>query len=1000
MFKRIFPEILLVLILSSCFNIAYSQPNWAQNLVDSLHKPAKYESHQLVSEKMLPKKPTIVREFIENTFTHYNYYYDANLKITFVVDRAKAYQKEDYSKLLAFYPYSFENTMAQKKDLDSVILKATAGILLHDLRNDWIDNMYLLLGKAYFYEKKIDSAAITFQFINFNLFPRKPRNDDEDQVIGTVDNASNGVLSIATKEKQNVLQKATALPPSRNDALIWLVRTLIVQQKYLEAGGIINTLQYDPNFPNRLRDALEEVDAFLFYQQGNYDSSVVHLEKALDNADNLQDKARWQYLLAQMYEMTHQYDKASANYNKCAANTTNLLLNIYAELNNAKMLKNEDSAQLDKGIANLLRMAKKDRFENYRNIIYFSAGQLLMEKPDTTTAIAYYEKSLGLNAKDITYNNKVLVALGDISFNRKQYIQASTYYDSLQIADSMADDNFYRALDRKKKLVKTVAALTVVQREDSLQQLATMSPADRDAAVKKVAKELRKAKGLKDDKKNNDYEASSGSVDISFDNNPSQSADLFGTSNKGDWYFYNADLKAKGYRDFKNKWGDRTNADNWRRKSASANSIVASALNPDDTSTIVAPVDTAKKIAPPVDISYRGLMANIPLTSDKLDASNILLSKNLFKLGKGYQNDLEDYSNAVVAYERSLRLFPDSLYNGELYFDLYYCYHKLGDTTKMAFYKNLLVTTMPDSRSTGLLTDPDAARPLLNNPVVSDRYAIIYNLFIEGKFDSAIAEKNKADTLYGENYWSPQLLYIESIYYIQYKCDDSSAINDLKYIVKFYRRSPLAPKAQNLINVLRRRKEIEDYLANLQVTRAKDDETISIPDDTVAVAPVEVKKVADSSVKKITPPVAVKDSVKKALPVAPVPANQFSFNTTSSQHVIMIMEKVDNTYATEARNAFIRYNDEEFYSKQYTIDKVSIDNDHIMLVISPFANADEAMLYFNKINAAAPNEISWLPANKYYFEIISDESLQLLEKNKDLTGYKNLLKLQYPGKFQ
>jgi tetratricopeptide (TPR) repeat protein len=999
MFKRIFPKILLIFVLSSCFNIAYSQPNWAQQVVDSMHKPAKFESHKLVSEKMLPKKPTIVREFIENTFTHYNYYYDANLKITFVVDRAKAYQKDDYSKLLGFYPYTFENTSAQKKDLDSVILKATAGILLHDLRNDWIDNMYLLLGQAYFYEKKFDSAAITFQFINFNLFPRKPRNNDEDQVIGTVDNAANGVLSIATKEKRNVLQKATALPPSRNDALIWLVRTLILQQNYSEAGGIINTLQYDPNFPPRLRDALEEVDAFLFYQQGNYDSSVVHLEKALGNTDNLQDKARWQFLLAQMYEMTHQYDKASANYNRSGANTTNLLLNIYAELNNAKMLKNADSAQLDRGIANLLHMAKKDKFEAYRDIIYYSTGQLLMEKPDTSTAVSYYVKSLKLSQKDATYKNKALVALGDITFNRKQYPQAYAYYDSLQVADSMGDDNYFRALDRKKKLVKTVAAITVVDREDSLQQLAAMSSSDREAAVKKIAKQLRKDKGLKEDQKDH-YESSGENTDISFSNNPSQSSDLFGTSDKGDWYFYNADVKAKGYRDFKDKWGDRTNTDNWRRKSASVNAIAALALNPDDTSTVVsAPVDTVKKVAPPVDMSYKGLMANIPLTKDKIEASNILLSRNLFKLGKAYQNDLEDYSNAVKTYEQSLRLFPDSLYNGELYFNLHYCYHKLGDTAKMAFYKNILLTTMPDSRSAGLLTDPDAARPLLNNPKVSENYATIYNLFIEGKFDSAIAEKNNADTLYGENYWSPQLLYIEAIYYIQYKCDDSSAINDLKYITKFYRRSPLAPKAQNLINVLRRRNEIEAYLNNLQVTRAKEDETISIPDDTVAIAPVVVKTVADSSVKKVAPPVVIKDSVKKAV-VAPVPAGQFSFNAASPQHVIMIMDKVDNTYATEARNAFMRYNSEEFYSASYTIDKISVDNDHIMLIISPFANADEAIQYYGKISSAAPNEISWLPANKYYFEIISDESLQLLEKNKDLTGYKNLLKLQYPGKFQ
>lgn len=997
--KRIFPTFLSVFILSCCFNIAYSQPNWTTKLVDSLKKPAKYKNHMLVSETMLPKKPTIVGEFFENTFTHYNYYYDANNRINWVVDRAKAYQRDDYTRLLTFYPYTFENTMAQKKDLDTVILKATAGILLHDLRNVWIDNMFLLLGKAYFYRKQFDSAAITFQFINFNLFPRHPLNDDEDQIIGTVDNARNGVLSIATKEDPTVLQKMTALPPSRNDALIWLVRTLIEQGNYLEAGGIINTLQYDPNLPDRLRPALEEVDALLFFQQANYDSAAVHLERGLSSADNLQDKARWEFLLAQMYEMTHQYDKATTYYDKAATNTTNPLLDIFADLNNAKMLKNEDSAHLDHGIANLLTMAKKYKYENYQDIIYYSAGQLSMEKPDTATAIGYYEKSLSLNYGNLTYKNKVLVALGDIDFNRKQYKLAYNYYDSLQTDSmSMEDDNFVRGQERAKNLAKIVASLDIINLQDSLQRLAAMSPSDREDAVKKVARQYRKDKGIKNRRES--YDDVMGGINNSFSNSASQTPDLFGNTDKGDWYFYNAALKAKGYTDFKDKWGDRTNADNWSRKSAVASPLTVGNLNPDDTSEVVVGVTDTTQKAAPVDLSYKGLMENIPLTPDKMDASNSLLAKNLFKIGKLYQNNIEDYRNAVTVYERSLRLFPDSLYRGELYFDLYYCYHKLGDTTKMAFYKNLLVTVLPDSRSAELLTDPNHARPLTNNSVVSARYQKIYDLFIEGNFDSAVAEKINADTLYGQNYWSPQLSYIEAIYYIKVKCDDSTAIDRLQHIVTFYHRSAIAPQAQNLINVLRRRKEIEAYLTNLQVTRAKEDETVHLPDDTVATAPPPVVKAVDSVVKKtIAPPVAIKDTVKKVAPVIPVPANQFSFYDTAQQHVIMVMTKVDNTYASEARNAFLRYNDEMFSDKQYTIEKVSLDNDHVLLIISPFSDADTAIQYFNKIKAAAPDEISWLETNKYYFEIISDQSLQLLEKNKDLTGYNNLLKLKYPGRF-
>jgi hypothetical protein len=58
--------------------------------------------------------------------------------INTVLERARLSQKDDFTRLLSFYPYSLENTATQKQELDSVIYKCTAGILLHDLRNDCI----------------------------------------------------------------------------------------------------------------------------------------------------------------------------------------------------------------------------------------------------------------------------------------------------------------------------------------------------------------------------------------------------------------------------------------------------------------------------------------------------------------------------------------------------------------------------------------------------------------------------------------------------------------------------------------------------------------------------------------------------------------------------------------------------------------------------------------------------------------------------------------------
>ncbi|MGK4422318.1 hypothetical protein ACSLVQ_29130, partial [Klebsiella pneumoniae] len=84
--------------------------------------------------------------------------------------RAKEQYKDDYTTLLSFYNYSLDETA--KQQIDSIIYKCTAGILLHDLRSDWVDRLYLLLGNAYLHRKNFDSANFVFQFINYAYAPK------------------------------------------------------------------------------------------------------------------------------------------------------------------------------------------------------------------------------------------------------------------------------------------------------------------------------------------------------------------------------------------------------------------------------------------------------------------------------------------------------------------------------------------------------------------------------------------------------------------------------------------------------------------------------------------------------------------------------------------------------------------------------------------------------------------------------------------------------------
>ncbi|HXR84661.1 MAG TPA: tetratricopeptide repeat protein [Hanamia sp.] len=961
-------------------------------------KPEKFKNDQLRSEKTGEKKFTLPRRFIQNTTSHYNYFFDANNKINSVIELARMSAKDDYSKLIPYYSYSLDNTAAQKNQLDSVIYKATAGILLHDLRSNWVDNFYLLIGEAYYFRQEFDSASMTFQFINYHLFPTGKKNEEQ-PVIGTNENRANNSLTISSKEDRSLTDKILSRPPSRNDALVWQVRTLTDMGNYAEAAGLINTLKNDPLFPDRLRPYFQEVIGYWFFQQKMYDSAIGYIRNALPNAIDMADKARREYLLAQLYEMNNNQDTASDYYNKAIRNTTDPLMDIYANLNKAKMLKSKDPAEIDKSIAQLVRMSKKDKFLPYRDIVFYSAAQLAMAKPDTASAINFYKASTFYNQENLSLKNRAFLNLAEINYQQKKYQESYNFYDSIQTAADTALLNVAEIESRKKALAQIVTHLNVIQREDSLQAIAAMTADARADFLKKLSKKLHKERGIKEEENYNGSAAD-------FFNRNNQTSDIFsGNNKKGDWYFYNNALKGQGFNEFKRVWGKRQNTDNWRLNSGT-NSTAAGSNADQARAAYGDPMASQEEAATPQtpstpyqqDISVEGLMANVPLTKPAMDTSNSKIARSLFQLGKNYQNLLEDYYAAIDAYQQSLKRFPDSLYNGELYMDLSFCYQKTGNRQMADYYKNLLLKNFGNTYYAQNLLHPEIFNSAEKDTAAAHRYDRIYNLFIEGNFDEAVKEKNAADSLYGQSYWNPQLLYIQSVYYIQ-KRQDSAAMNVLRQIINQYPTSPMKEKATTMLDVLSRRDSIENYLTRLNVTRAKEDSQIVVFDQSkkVNVNPT-IKNEAPAIKNETIQPGKVEIAPGKKLP-APVKNAQFSFNPTDSQNVLMVLTKVDPVYVSEARNAFNRFNSQSAATNQIQIVKDTLDSERSFLVFSEFIDADEAMKYLDKLKQQSPVQVSWLPAQKYRFYIISESNLELLKQNKNLQGYIDLLNKKYPGKF-
>ncbi|WP_315822182.1 tol-pal system YbgF family protein [Paraflavitalea speifideaquila] len=255
----------------------------------------------------------------------------------------------------------------------------------------------------------------------------------------------------------------------------------------------------------------------------------------------------------------------------------------------------------------------------------------------------------------------------------------------------------------------------------------------------------------------------------------------------------------------------------------------------------------------PKDLSFEGLMKNLPLSEKQLAFSNDSIENAQLQLGIAYMEGLEDYASAITTLEGFLERFGYSSLRPEALFHLYYCYNKMGLTASAAKVAAELKAKYAGTSFEKTVSNPKGSpEELAAKAAMTRQYEHVYNLFIEGSFKEALIQKQIADSLYGKNYWTPQLLYIESVYFIKDRQDDSAkaALNN---IISTYPNTPMAEKAKTLIDVLSRRAQIEDYLTKLQIERPKDD-SITIIDDS-PIQPV-VKE------QPVTPPVVEEEQAR------------------------------------------------------------------------------------------------------------------------------------------
>jgi hypothetical protein len=988
--KPLLSALLLVVVFS-----AFSQPNTSIDL--EKQKPEKYKDKLLSAEKTEDKKISGIKRFFNNTYTHYNYYYNANVKFNEIIEKAKENFIDDYTQLLPFYNYSLETT-AKDKNIDSVIYKCNAGILLHDLRSDWVDDLYMLLGKAYVLRQDFDSAYRVFQYLNYVY---APKDDGYDIPIGSNSSNDKGVFTISTNEKDRpFLQKLIRGPIERNESLLWIIRNYIEQNKLGEASALIAILNVDPYFPKRLKTDLNELSAYSYYRQKNYDSSATHLEKSLSNAENKIEKTRWEFLCGQMYQLAGKYDKANKMFEKAIKHSSNPMIEVYANLYMIQQFSDTSITHLNNigNVEKLNSLAKKNRFFAYRDIIYYAAGNLSLQQNRKNDAANYYLRSATASIDNPTQKNKSFLALADLNYSVKKYKPAYIFYDSIDVkfTDSMAVSRISARKPALRIIAKNIDAIYL---QDSLQTLAKLEPKVLNEILKKIYNKYKKEKGIKDDVNSFDFGSDNVTTSTIFNSI---------STTPGEFYFDNAALKTQGIKEFKARWGNRPNVDNWNRATAISGKLeVEKQITPDkktnisknlsiqkngkaDVADVVtldmgdpanipdkskSAVNEVKDSPSEVEITPEYLFNSIPLTEEKLEASNKIIIDALYENAKTFSDVLDDCPTSITTYEDLLKRFPENPYTEKALFSLAYCYKN----TNKKFKSDVILEALDLDYGKGTLNQ--IIKEKTSNPEKTNAtktYSDIYKLFLNENYEQAVADKKIADSTYKGKYWNPQLSLIEAIYYIK-KNDDSTAINKLSTIINNDAEKALKEKAATMIEVLNKKQQIIAHLNTLDSNGNFDSSRIfreRFIKDSLAQAAKDAYSIDSSLIGK-----------------------SFNKDLTLPHYAILLLNEVENAFINETKKTLDSFNITHPSTSNIATKILKLNQQYTLMLLGPLDNASLSIYYNEYIQPKMNTILPWMPASKFTFSIISINNLEILKANNNMEKYKSFLKSIFPNKF-
>lgn len=660
------------------------------------------------------EKNAWVNRAFHNVNSRYNGYYHAEQSLEEGIYNLKLSSKDDLNKLIPVFQYGDENS---KKgiygQMDKAIEKATKVVAKHSMIHkvkkekrevtNWVDNSYLVIGKAYFFKSEYGEAHKIFEYVveNFDYMENSPIQ-----------------------------------------AKMWDIQTYIAQENYTEAYRLIKNLEEVEEFPKESIALFNAIKADYYIKNEEYQEAISALEMATIHEKKKEKRIRYTYLLAQLNEQEGNAKDAVKFYQQVIKFNPPYEYSFKAKINMALSYSGADDSKI-KSI--LMKMVKDEKNKEYLDQIYYALANLELNGGNLEEGKNFLKLSAINSVGNQNQKSQAYLRLGNIYFSEPEYFMAFAYYDSCVKVLPREFEDYDALVDKRNSLGELVSHYKVIQTEDSLQTLARMSEEERNKILDKIIDEYIL-------KKEEEAEAKEQETLLALNDNSGGT----GINNGNSWYFGNQSAIAQGRSEFLANFGDRPLEDNWRRADKSSSESFG---GPDVADT--GGDSEEQDFSQDAEAQREYYLKDLPLSDSAFAASTERILEAYFKLGMVYLEGLQDKVLALQTFNDLIKKSSSSPYDAQSRYILYRLNKQLGNSAESSAQSKVILSRYPESEYAKIITNPNYFEEQAEAKNAANRYyQQLYRWYQEEDYASVVNQGEQLYEKYKETDVAPRILFL------------------------------------------------------------------------------------------------------------------------------------------------------------------------------------------------------------------------------------------------